>query len=236
MVSNIVILTGAGVSAESGVPTFRGADGLWENHRIEDVASPAGFARNPQLVHRFYNERRRRLRTLQPNAAHTALAEFEQQLNKEKQRLSLVTQNIDGLHSRAGSQKVLAMHGELEQGRCEKCQTIFAVQGDLSLQSVCSHCKKAGGLRPQVVWFGEIPLFMEQIMGALQTCDLFVAIGTSSEVYPAAGFVMAAKQAAAYCIELNLERTEMSAMYDECKQGKASVLVPDFLQKKDLLL
>lgn len=195
--NRIVILTGAGISAESGIRTFRGADGLWENHRLEDVATPEAFARNPELVQRFYNDRRRQLfnRDIQPNSAHQALAKLEAEFTGE---VLLVTQNIDNLHERAGSQHLIHMHGELMQARCLACaQTSLLTEAetpDLDSLMPCPHCTTRGTLRPHVVWFGEMPLQLDEIYAALAQADLFISIGTSGNVYPAAGFVDAILQ------------------------------------------
>ena len=223
---SIVVLTGAGVSAESGIPTFRAAAGLWEEHRIEDVASPAGFARNPALVHDFYNERRRRLRQsdVRPNQAHLALAEFEGAFRGE---FLLVTQNIDDLHERAGSRKLLHMHGEMLKIRCGHCGEVIENRGaDISPASICTCCHRPGGLRPHVVWFGEMPFHMDEIFNALAACDLFVSIGTSGNVYPAADLHRTAKAAGAETVELNLEQT--GGNFDRGSYGPASEIVPAF--------
>ncbi|MCY4016188.1 MAG: NAD-dependent protein deacylase [Gammaproteobacteria bacterium] len=223
---SIVVLTGAGVSAESGIPTFRAADGLWEEHRIEDVASPEGFARNPALVHDFYNERRRRLRQsdVRPNKGHLALAEFERKFRGE---FLLVTQNIDDLHEQAGSRKLLHMHGEMLKIRCELCGAVVENrEADISPASICPCCHRAGGLRPHVVWFGEMPFHMDEILTALAACDLFVSIGTSGNVHPAAGFHREAKLNGAETVELNLEPT--GGNFDRSSHGPASEIVPAF--------
>ena len=192
----IVILTGAGISAESGLPTFRDANGLWENHRVEEVATPEAFAHHPALVHRFYNLRRAALKTVSPNAAHGALAQLQ---HAYPEHVTLVTQNVDDLHERAGSSKVIHMHGELLQIRCERCKDVRRWEDELSSGLPCSSCGEAGALRPDIVWFGEMPYFMNEISERLAQCDLFVAIGTSGLVYPAAGFVRAARTAGAHC-------------------------------------
>ena len=222
----IVILTGAGVSAESGIRTFRAADGLWEEHRVEDVASPEGFAANPELVQRFYNERRRHLlhRDTTPNAAHKAIAELEQKFNGE---VLVVTQNIDDLHERAGSQNVIHMHGELLKARCEYCNTVIEMRGDMRPDDRCANCD--GRMRPHIVWFGEVPLHMERIVTALELCDLFAAIGTSGNVYPAAGFVRVARSAGAHTVEINLEASDVNAEFDETRLGNASEQVPKWV-------
>ena len=224
---SIVVLTGAGISAESGIRTFRAADGLWEDHRIEDVASPEGFAHNPALVQRFYNERRRKLfdSSVQPNTAHIALAEFERTFRGE---FLLVTQNVDDLHERAGSNQLIHMHGELLKMRCSMSQQIFPIQGDLLSEQRCQCCALTGTLRPHIVWFGEMPLEMDRIYAALDRCDLFVSIGTSGNVYPAAGFVQAARAAGAHTVELNLEPSMQRSSFTEAQHGRASELVPRY--------
>ena len=190
---HVVILSGAGISAESGIPTFRASDGLWEGHRIEDVATPQAFARNPDLVQGFYNARRAQLRdpAIQPNAAHHALARLEAAWPAP---VTLVTQNIDGLHRRAGSRNVIAMHGELLKARCLACGDASEWVQDITAHAACPACDATGQLRPHVVWFGEVPLEMERISAALDDCGMFVSIGTSGQVYPAAGFVQAVRR------------------------------------------
>ena len=227
-VERIVILTGAGISAESGIRTFRGDDGLWENHRLEDVATPEAFTRNPALVQAFYNERRRQLvhSDIMPNAAHMALAQLEQQFPGE---VLLVTQNIDDLHERAGSRKVLHMHGELRKARCQYSGQLFPCDDDLDPELPCPCCQRPGGLRPHVVWFGEIPLYMDEIYAALADCDLFLGIGTSGNVYPAAGFVQVANQAGATSVELNLAASATRNAFRHHFDGPATRLVPAFV-------
>lgn len=217
---NIVILTGAGISAESGLGTFRDAGGLWTRYPLEDVATPEGFARNPALVHDFYNERRRLCREASPNAAHEALARLDAEW---RGGLLLVTQNVDDLHERAGSRRLLHMHGELLKRLCAACGARGACDADLSTESACPACG-AAALRPDVVWFGEIPYHMEAIGDALAAADLFVSIGTSGEVYPAAGFAMEAARAGARTLELNLEAS--GGRFDEAREGAATALVP----------
>lgn len=227
---SIVILTGAGISAESGIQTFRAADGLWHNHRIEEVATPEGFANNPALVHDFYNARRKQLHdpAIQPNAAHLALARLEQSYPG---KVLLVTQNVDNLHERAGSEQLIHMHGELNKIHCQKTGRVYNWDQDLTSASICSCCHQAGNLRPHIVWFGEMPLQMETIYRALMACGLFMSIGTSGQVYPAAGFVEIAKQAGARTVELNLDPTSNSAIFDESLNGPASQLVPSYVDK-----
>ncbi|MGB1666594.1 MAG: Sir2 family NAD+-dependent deacetylase [Pseudohongiellaceae bacterium] len=224
---SIVVLTGAGISAESGIETFRAAEGLWANHRVDDVATPEGFARNPQLVYEFYNQRRRQLLTpeISPNAAHSALAKFEHEFNGE---FLLVTQNVDNLHERAGSQNLIHMHGELLKMRCLNSKLVFDVSEDFDYDTHCRCCRSAGNLRPHVVWFGEMPLQMNRINSALENCDMFVAIGTSGNVYPASGFYQTAKIRKASTVELNLERTGSS--FDRHVRGPATECVPQFFE------
>ena len=220
---NIVILTGAGISAESGVPVFRGDDGLWEGHRVEDVATPEGFRRDPQLVHEFYNKRREKLLTVEPNPAHVALARLARALKGE---LTLVTQNIDDLHERGGSPEVLHMHGELLKSRCTECGAVVEIREDLSRASICGACGGIDCLRPHVVWFGEMPFHLDEVGSALHRADLFVSIGTSGRVYPAAGFVELAANSGARTLELNLEESAASGVFSESRKGRASELVP----------
>ena len=225
---SIVVLTGAGVSAESGIPTFRAADGLWHNHRVEDVASPEGFKRNPDLVHQFYNQRRAQLLSpeIQPNAAHVALGKLEREFSGE---FLLLTQNIDDLHERGGSTKLIHMHGELLKMRCEQCDSILPLREQLSVADQCNSCGASGKLRPHIVWFGEMPFEMERIFEALTRCDLFVAIGTSGNVYPAAGFVEVANESGAETLELNLEPSAQRSCFHQARYGKASELVPQLV-------
>jgi NAD-dependent deacetylase len=222
----IVVLTGAGISRDSGLATFRDADGIWARHRIEDVATPDAFARDPARVHAFYNARRAQLAepALAPNAAHAALAAFDAAWPGA---FLLVTQNVDDLHERAGSKRLLHMHGELSRIRCTACGDARAWRGDLSAATPCPACGRAGGLRPNVVWFGEIPMHMDRIAAALDTCDLFVAIGTSAQVAPAAGFV-AGVRGRARTVELNLEPTAATGLFDEARHGRAVDIVPPF--------
>lgn len=224
---SILVLTGAGISAESGLGTFRDKDGLWTKYDLSEVATPEGFARNPAFVHEFYNARRRNLLGAEPNDAHRALAEFERGFGGE---FLVVTQNVDDLHERAGSANLLHMHGELFKIRCEQCGAVQAHTGDLDLASACPACGSAGRLRPHVVWFGEMPLHMEEIDAALGRCDLFIAIGTSGNVYPAAGFISdLRRRRRAHTVELNLEPSETNALFHERRLGPASRVVPEFL-------
>ncbi len=218
----IVVLTGAGVSAESGVPTFRDANGLWEGHNVEDVASPEGFARDPLLVHRFYNLRRARLAEVQPNAAHTALARLEKEWPGD---FLLVTQNVDDLHERAGSRQLLHMHGELLKARCESCGWVGEWAAELTVETRCNACRNRGALRPHIVWFGEIPFGLDETFTKLLDCDLFLSVGTSGHVYPAAGFVSHTPRTCRR-IEVNSQGTQISHAFQEHRLGAAAVEVP----------
>jgi NAD-dependent deacetylase len=219
---SIVILTGAGISAESGVRTFRDGGGLWEQHRVQDVATPEAFERDPALVQRFYNERRRQLPAVRPNLAHLALARLEEAWAGD---FLLVTQNVDDLHDRAGSRKLLHMHGELLKARCLRCAGVHRWVGDLDEATACPACAAPGRLRPHIVWFGEVPMGMDRIYEALGRCTVFLSIGTSGKVYPAAGFVDAVPPWTR-TLELNLEATSMSDAFHEHRQGPATQLVP----------
>lgn len=231
----IVVLTGAGISAESGVSTFRDNNGLWCNHRIEDVATPEAFVRNPALVQQFYNQRRAQLAEVKPNPAHMALAELAE---KWPGRFLLVTQNVDDLHDRAhagrNNQKgfeLIHLHGELGKVRCTETDTIYDWKGDVTSDSQCGCCNEVGTLRPHIVWFGEMPLEMPKIYNALAQCDLFISIGTSGNVYPAAGFVQEVRRngRAARTVELNLEPSQGYSLFEERIYGKATEIVPAFL-------
>ncbi len=228
--SRIVILTGAGVSAESGMGTFRDKGGIWTRHRLEDVATPEGFARNPRLVHDFYNARRRALKDAQPNSAHLALARLEAAVEARGGGLLLVTQNVDNLHEKAGSRSLLHMHGELTRVRCMNCGAHGLWDQDLSVDTECWRCGAVGALRPDVVWFGEMPYGMEDIYDRLGSCDLFVSIGTSGEVYPAAGFVHEARMVGAHTVELNLEPSANARDFSEGRYGPASEVVEAWVE------
>ena len=227
-VRNIVILTGAGVSAESGLATFRGPDGLWEGHRVEDVATPEAFRRDPTLVHSFYDARRAKLGLVRPNLAHEALARLEAQWPGE---FLLVTQNVDDLHERAGSKRLIHMHGELASGWCLACGERFSWSGPMGEGASCPRCGETGLVRPDIVWFGEMPYAMERIDDALRRCDLFVSIGTSGAVYPAAGFVQTARYCGAATLEINLEPSLGSHMFDQSRIGKAGDIVPSWVEE-----
>ena len=225
---NIVVLTGAGISAESGIETFRDKGGIWERNSIDDVATPEAFIKDPERVHNFYNARRRALAAddIQPNEAHQALALLERQLPG---RVLIVTQNIDDLHERAGSRNLIHMHGELRKARCAGCGELRRQDEDLSSDSICLRCDAKGAMRPHVVWFGEMPLEQERTARALDACALFISIGTSGSVYPAAGFVHDVGSAGrAHTVELNLEPSLGESLFAERHYGRASRIVPEF--------
>jgi NAD-dependent deacetylase len=226
-IRNIVILTGAGISAESGIATFRGPGGLWEGHRVEDVCTPEALARDPELVHRFYDMRRAALATVAPNPAHEALARLD---NAWEGELLIVTQNVDDLHERAGAKRMLHMHGELLSALCADCGHRSEWAGDMPPGSVCPYCT-APALRPDIVFFGEMPYQMDRIEQALARADMFVSIGTSGAVYPAAGFVQTARYHGARTLELNLEASAGSAWFGETRNGPAGVLVPAWVDE-----
>lgn len=222
---NLLVLTGAGISAESGLATFRGPGGLWEGHRVEDVCTPEALARDPVLVHRFYDARRAALAGVMPNAAHAALARLDAAWPGE---LLIVTQNVDDLHERSGAARLLHMHGELSAALCAACGARGAWAGPMPPASECSACG-APALRPDIVFFGEMPYHMERIEATLADTDLFVSIGTSGAVYPAAGFVQTARYHGARTLELNLERSAGSGYFHESRLGAASGLVPQWV-------
>jgi NAD-dependent deacetylase len=225
----VVVLTGAGISAESGLATFRGAGGLWEGHRVEDVATPEAFARDPALVQRFYNLRRAQLcdPAVRPNAAHLALARLEREWPGE---VLVVTQNVDDLHERAGSRNLIHMHGELMRALCRACAGSSPWTGDLGPDAACPGCGATGRLRPDIVWFGEMPYRMDEIMAALARCALFLSIGTSGQVYPAAGFVEIVRESGpAPTVEINLEPSAVRSRFAEHRAGPAGELVPAFV-------
>ncbi len=224
----IVILTGAGLSAESGLSTFRDKDGIWNKYRLEDVATPEAFARDPEGVLEFYNARRKSNAGVKANAAHEALARLEKDHPAE---VLTVTQNIDPLHEMAGTRRLIHMHGEILKALCAHCGAKEPWQDDLTTDLVCQVCNRAGGMRPDVVWFGEMPYRMEEIYEALAACDLFISIGTSGTVYPAAGFVMEARSAGAHTVELNLEPSEGASLFAEAIHGPATEVVPAYVDK-----
>jgi len=227
---SIVILTGAGISQESGLHTFRDADGIWATVRIEDVATPEAFARDPSRVHAFYNARRRSLLRpeIAPNPAHRALARLEAEWRGP---VLLVTQNIDDLHERAGSRNLRHIHGEMLKARCESCGDVRGWTDDLDTALPCAACARNGGMRPHVVWFGEMPFHLDEVYAALARCDLFLSIGTSGNVYPAAGFVAEARAGGAHTVELNLEPSEGRSHFAERLYGPAGTIVPDYVDR-----
>lgn len=226
-IRNIVILTGAGISAESGIGTFRDAGGLWEQHRVEDVATPEAFARDPDLVLRFYDMRREHIQKAQPNAAHLALARLDAEWPG---KLLIVTQNVDDLHERAGATRLIHMHGEHLSAWCGACGARTEWRETLIDRPPCPSCDESA-LRPDIVWFGEMPYRMDEIDNALRDCDLFVSIGTSGAVYPAAGYVQTARRFGARALELNLEESQGSEMFHESRLGPAGLLVPEWVSQ-----
>jgi NAD-dependent deacetylase len=227
----IFVLTGAGISAESGLSTFRDASGIWSKYDFREVATPEGFARDPSKVHEFYNLRRANLLGAEPNAAHRALARLGKALKARGDELWLCTQNVDDLHERAGSEGVTHMHGELLKVRCLRCEASRAWREDLSPFNACPACGERGGLRPDVVWFGEVPYFMDEIGEALAQADRFAAIGTSGSVWPAAGFALEARRAGVPTCEINLEPSETAALFEERLYGPASEMVPAWVER-----
>lgn len=225
----IVVLTGAGISAESGVPTFRDSGGIWHHVRVEEVATPEAFARDPGTVHGFYNARRRALLAgVEPNAAHLALANLERHFPEE---VWVITQNIDDLHERAGTRNLIHMHGELLKARCDNCGAVVRSPLELSTGSQCPECDRVGRMRPHVVWFGEVPMGLGRIEGLLESADLFVAIGTSGQVYPAAGFVQIARARGAETLEINKAPSELGAFFDRVIHGAAAEAVPAWVDQ-----
>ncbi len=226
---NIVVLTGAGISADSGVDTFRDPDGIWARYDWQEVATPEGFARNPALVHDFYNARRAGLGGVEPNPAHAALARLERELDGT---VLIVTQNVDDLHERAGSDNIIHMHGEMKKVRCGCGKArVFDWDAPLTLDTPCPSCGDPGQLRPHVVWFGETPLEMERIGAALDACDLFMSVGTSGNVYPAAGFVSEVRlRGRAHTVEINLKPSEGHSLFAETIYGRAAELLPPYVE------
>ncbi|MEM9211779.1 MAG: NAD-dependent deacylase [Pseudomonadota bacterium] len=226
---HIIILTGAGVSAPSGLSTFRGAGGVWRDHDVMKLATPEGFAADPDLVHTFYNDRRANLARVEPNAAHKAIAKLQVDCPG---RVTLITQNVDDLHERGGSPDVIHMHGSLLQGLCMACDARMLWTGDMNRRSACPKCGAVGSMRPDVVWFGEIPHFMDRIADAMETVTTFISIGTSGEVYPAANFLSEAKSLGAYTLEFNLEPSARSGEFHESHIGPCEDLLPKFVEDK----
>ena len=231
LASKIFVLTGAGVSAESGLSTFRDKGGLWDQYKIEEVASIEGYQRDPAKVLEFYNMRRSMHGDVAPNPAHVALAKLEAAWAERGGEVTLCTQNIDSLHERAGSRRVIHMHGELGKVRCHDCGDVTPADGPLSMQLGCAACGRLGGLRPHVVWFGEMPLELDAIYDALASAELFVSIGTSGAVYPAAGFVAAARRGGIPTMEMNLEPSDNADLFDAARYGKASEVVPAWVDE-----
>jgi len=229
--ASIIILTGAGVSKESGLDTFRGKGGLWRGVRAEQVATPQAFEQDPNLVHSFYNARKGKLLddAIKPNAAHVALASLEKHWQGS---FLLVTQNVDNLHERAGSNNLIHMHGEILKANCVNCHSVSMWKDDMTVKSICPNCHEAGKLRVDVVWFGEVPMRMDEIHTALEQCDLFISIGTSGNVYPAAGFVdVVSQNQNAKTVELNIEPSQNAAQFSAGHYGKATVVVPEFINQ-----
>ncbi|MGE0054785.1 MAG: NAD-dependent deacylase [Hyphomicrobium sp.] len=224
---SIVVLTGAGLSAESGLSTFRDSNGIWSRYDWRDVATPQGFEKNPTLVHDFYNMRRRAHADVKPNAAHLALGK----LSRKHPGTTIVTQNVDCLHEAAGTERLIHMHGEAMKSLCAHCEDRQPWTGDMSVETLCAACGQSGGMRPDVVWFGEMPYHMEKIGRLLLACDLFISIGTSGNVYPAAGFVAAAREAGAHTVELNLEPSQGASLFAEAIYGPATQVVPAFVAR-----
>lgn len=223
----ISVLTGAGISAESGLPTFRDKGvGLWAKFDPMELATPAAFKRQPERVHEFYNLRRRMLQEVEPNAAHFALVRLAEKLAKAGGELTIITQNVDDLHERAGSSHVIHIHGELMQVKCMACDRVAVWAADLGREDVCPACGGMGGLRPNVVWFGEMPYRMDEASGIVARSDMFVAIGTSGAVYPAAGLVELAADHGVRTCELNLAPSDNCNAFDEARYGPATEIVP----------
>ncbi|WP_321389523.1 NAD-dependent deacylase [Emcibacter sp.] len=226
--NRIIILTGAGISAESGLDTFRDKGGIWEKYDLTQVATPEAFARDPDMVHEFYNLRRGMVKNVHPNPAHKALARLEQEYPGE---ILLVTQNVDDLHEKAGSKNICHMHGELGKVRCQACREVMMWWDDLDRHTDCPVCEKKGRIRPHIVWFGEIPFDLNKIGQYLENSDLFISIGTSGTVYPAAGFVQAAMDAGAHTVELNREPSDGYSLFEETHYGPATQVVPQYVEK-----
>ncbi len=229
--TRVVVLTGAGISAESGLKTFRDNNGLWENHCVEDVATPEAFESNPELVYRFYNERRLQLveGNIEPNRGHEALVHLEQVL---QDNFLLVTQNVDDLHERAGSKRVIHMHGDLLSYRCCVSGNVYPTNKRYDHNDRCHCCQPANHIRPNIVWFGEMPLKMDEIMANIDAADMFISIGTSGNVYPAAGFVRQANYAGAHTVELNLEPSSSHTEFSETLYGKGTQVIPQFMSER----
>ena len=226
---NIVILSGAGISAESGLSTFRAENGLWNNHKVEDVATVEGFARNPEYVHEFYNELKKELFAAEPNPAHSAITKLQNEYKNGN--VYVITQNVDTLHEKAGNKNVFHIHGQINQDVCLNCGNVIETWGDMSTEAICPRCQVQGMIKPNIVFFGESLLYMEKVDTLLQTCDLFISVGTSGVVYPAAGFVQIAKMYGADTLEINLEETSNNFLFDQHITGKASIELPKLVEK-----
>lgn len=229
---NIFVLTGAGISAESGLGTFRDRGGLWARFDPMTLATPEAFARDPETVLDFYNFRRRAALTAEPNSAHVALGRAQERLAERGGRLFLCTQNVDDLHERGGAREVVHMHGELSRVRCTACGATAPWRTDLVRSDPCPACNRSASLRPDIVWFGEMPKALDLIDEALRASDLFVAIGTSGSVYPAAGYVAQAQALGIRTCEINLEPSDTAGLFDEARYGLATRTVPDFFEIK----
>lgn len=225
---NIVILTGAGISAESGLATFRASNGLWNNHKVEDVATIEAFERNPAYVHEFYNELKKELITTQPNAAHLAITRLQKEYPAN---ISVITQNVDTLHEKAGNQNIYHIHGQINQAVCLNCGHILETFGDVDTETVCPQCQVSGMMKPNIVFFGENLLCMDEVDTLLRHCDLFISVGTSGVVFPAAAFVQTAKYYGAQTFEFNLETTSNNFYFDKHILGPAGTTLPDFVEK-----
>lgn len=225
---NIVILTGAGISAESGLATFRASNGLWNNHKVDDVATVEGFARNPKYVHDFYNELKTELKKAKPNPAHLAITKLQKEYPAN---ISIITQNVDTLHEKAKSQNIYHIHGQINQAVCLNCGHILQTFGNVGINTICSNCKELGHMKPNIVFFGENLLCMDKVEELLKTCDLFLSVGTSGVVFPAASFVQTAKYYGADTYEFNLENTSNNFFFDNHIIGPAGTTLPAFVDK-----
>lgn len=226
--NRIVFLTGAGISQESDIPTFRSQTGLWNNHRVEDVATIEAFHKNPDFVHEFYNQMRKDLINKKPNPAHLAITELQNNFNGE---VYIITQNIDTLHEKANSKNIFHMHGSINELVCLNCGRTHTTWNEASSETICPHCETLGFIKPNIVFFGEMPLYMDKIEKLLKTCDLFISVGTSGVVYPAAGFVQTAKYYGATTIEINLDMASNNFFFDKHIYGKAGSILPNFIKR-----
>ena len=226
---NILILSGAGISAESGLSTFRAENGLWNHHKVEDVATVEGFARNPEYVHDFYNELKKELLKAKPNPAHLAITKLQNEYKHGN--VYVVTQNVDTLHEKAGNKNVFHIHGQINQDVCLNCGNVIETWDDMSTEDICPNCRVQGMMKPNIVFFGENLLYMDKVDRLLQTCDLFISVGTSGVVYPAAGFVQIAKMYGADTVEINLEETSNNYLFDRHITGKAGTELPKLVEE-----